>query len=193
MKFISFLRRKRCFSLVEIIIVATILAIISAAITASFMSGARLWGRIKNYEFKRIYVLLVIEQFARNFRQYVEVGDFGDTLAKDEMAFFTVSKDEIVGVKYKFDRLNRRLFKDEVKLTEIYSKPDEPVEYHKQVVLENVDDVYFKYLYLNPESKNYEWVSNIEVKGQPYKAVAFNVIAGKDNFRKIVFRNENIN
>jgi len=153
------MKKHKGFTLVEIMVVATIFSFVALGIATSFISGMKLWGRARNTDFIQYYNLLSLEKVARELRQSINYPLIGFEVKVDEVSFPCLIDNSVVKVIYKFDETRKILLRNQVALKDIL-EDNEPEEEEK-IVLSSLDDLSFSYLakqYSDEQKKDiYTW------------------------------------
>ena len=153
---------KQGFTLVEILVVATIVSIIAAGLGSSFVAGMRLWGRAQQRDMASLNAWLALEVMARELRQSMEVPFAKFEGGARELSFPAAINDAIVRVTYVYDGYEKRLRRLEVVLNDLLEKKLEP-EAKERVLFSPAEDVVIECAAFDPTQdedgmvKGYEW------------------------------------
>lgn len=143
--------KNRGFTLVEMLMAATIFSIIAAGMALSFMSGMRLWARAQRQEGALAEALLTLERMAREVRQSVDVPAIGFGGTASEVSFPCLVGDSVVQLTYAFDRSNKTLRRRQVGLKEIIEERLQPEVLESLLLIAN--DVALDYASVDKEHK----------------------------------------
>jgi len=142
------LQSKAGFTLIETLIVAVIFTTICVSISASFVSGIKLWNRAKNTDFSKTNFLLEMEMLARQVRQLVIAGPVAIEGGADEVAFAAINGRAVVKVNYKFDPEEKRLIYTQTALEDIISgqpQQDKDTTFIRRNMLYGLEELSFSY------------------------------------------------
>ena len=107
------------FTLVELVMVATLVSIIALAMASSFLSGMRVWGRAQHRDAAHADALLTLERMARELRQSVDIPQVRFEGTAQEVSFPAVLGAAIVKVTYRYEASEKRLQRRQVDLKEL--------------------------------------------------------------------------
>lgn len=172
--------KKRGFTLVELLVAISIVAIIGLAIYATFSSGIRVWNKIASAEGEED-IGIFFEKFVKDLRNsfpYSRINFMGAghrlrfaapiwSQCEDEV------KKEIGRVDYIFDPEEGYLTRSQANYSEIC----EDEEAVARTLVEDVEDVRFAYYYYDTEGKDYLWMERT-TENIPL-AVKVEVLAGR--------------
>jgi prepilin-type N-terminal cleavage/methylation domain-containing protein len=99
------------FTLIEVIVAATIFSFVALGLAASFLSGMRLWERVRNRDYPRALFFLDLELVAKDLRQAVQVPGIGFTGSPEEFSFPAVEGEALVRVTYRYEPQSRALLR----------------------------------------------------------------------------------
>lgn len=134
---------KKSFSLIEFILVATILAVISVGVITSLFSGIKVWSRAHELSVGEQKLLLVLEDISRSFRQIKQFDEsfiVGDRFA---FAYPVFELGEFYYIELMFDKKKTILFRTKKTIKEYF---DDSLFSKRKQALISVDDLIFKYL-----------------------------------------------
>ena len=172
------------FTLIEIIVAATICSVVAVGLGAALMSGFRLWNRIKAPGAYTVDTVITLECIARQLRQIVAVSDkpefFGD---ESHVSYVSASGNALVRYAYEFSFVQMAVM---VKKSPFVDKDDYERDVETEYVLRAVDA--FSVSYLRRANNNtFAWESSWEKKqGFPY-AVRITGSQSGIPFQKTVF------
>ena len=158
----KFLGSHAGFTLVEILIVATIVSILAAGLGSSFVSGMRLWGRAQQRDTASLNGWFALEVMARELRQSLEVPFATFEGSARELSFPATINDAVVRVTYVYDGYEKRLQRREVGLNDLLEEKLEP-EVKERVLFWPAEDVTIEFATFDPIQdedgavKGYEW------------------------------------
>ena len=150
------------FTLVEILVVATIVSVIAAGLGSSFFAGMRLWGRAQQRDTTPLNAWFALEIMAKELRQSVEVPFARFEGGAHEFSFPASINDTIVRVTYIYDGYEKRLRRQEVGLHDLLEEKLEP-ETKERVLFSPAEDVAIEFAKFDPVQdedgvvKGYEW------------------------------------
>jgi len=176
---------KNSFTLIEMMVVVTIMAIIGVAIGTSFVSGVNLWMRAKNIDLARSDVILSLERIARQLRQCIDTQEINFSGKENEIYFPTIIDKQIAKVSYQYDPVNKILSSQQVVLNDIAAGKEEENTQERQIV--SVDDFMFEYFYFDEEEEKYLWKQDWEKTEGIFKAVRMRVRFRDEEISKTVF------
>ena len=140
------------FTLVEMLVVATIFAVIALALASSFVSGMRLWGRAQHRDATQTNALFGLEVMARELRQSVELPKIGFEGHAHELSFPAVLGDATVKITYVYDAYEKRLRRRQVNVKEILEETLEP-EAQEKILFTHIDDVVIEFASFKNDKK----------------------------------------
>lgn len=173
----------KAFTLIEMLLAMTIFSFIALGIATSFFSGVKLWSRAKTSDFWRNDVILSFEALSSKLRQSLNIPLIGFEGSPQEISFPALSGNTIVRISYYFDVGKKSLIRKEARLKDIL---EEKEEISKRSTL-SLDEFSVQYLYINPETKKYEWKTSWKKEEGIFIAVKFNGKAHNELFQKTVF------
>ena len=135
------------FTLVETLVVITILSVCAAGIIATFFSGIKLWDRATNENYTRTEFFIGIEQLTRDFRQSVNVPVIGFKGTAQEISFPAIEREALVMITYLYDPQQGALMRRVTGLKDALSTEEKQQPYTEKKVLpaEGVSFSYFVY------------------------------------------------
>lgn len=150
------------FTLIEILVVATIVSILAAGLGSSFFAGMRLWGRAQQRDTASLNAWFALEVMARELRQSMEVPFAKFEGGARELSFPAAINDAIVRVTYVYDGYEKRLRRLEVGLSDLLEEKLEP-EVKERVLFWPAEDVAIEFATFDPirdengAVKGYAW------------------------------------
>jgi prepilin-type N-terminal cleavage/methylation domain-containing protein len=183
------MRGKRGFSLIEVVMVATISAFVALGIGSVFVSGMKIWQRARGISFEKNNLLLDLEGISRRLRQTVSLRPDKIYFSgkSDEMSFPSLAGDNLIKYTYKFKPEEKAVFCSEVTLKEVLEDDlQEPLE---TKVLASVESFVISYLCLDIKTMEYVWTSSWDSAGADApKAVKFEIISSSgSSITKIIY------
>jgi len=146
------------FTLIELLIAASIAAIVGLAVLFTFATGLRAYSKVKDYNSLQADALISFEKIEMDLRNTFHFSgiDFMGDKRKMSFAGFINQNSLPGGISYFFDAKAGGVL---IRTEQPYSyallgnKPD-GIEYK---VLASVKDVIFSYCHLNPDTHKYDW------------------------------------
>ena len=139
-------KSKKGFTLIEILVVATIFSFIGLAIASTFMSGMRIWDRARNNDIYQYNKLLAFEGLAKELRQSLDYPAIGFEVKVKEFTFPTFLGDSIIKVTYAFDADKKNLLRRQIDLKDTGANIDKENTQEK-IVLSSLDELTLSYFY----------------------------------------------
>lgn len=189
-------QNKKAMTLIEVLVVVSIIALLSFAIYTSLSSGIRVWRRSQNVVLEEDIVLF-FDRVSRDLHNAFEYSLIKFEGKEDSMSFATIvqvlpdansgfSQDEYIEqigkVEYSFDGNNDILLRKEAN----YSQAVKEKFAAERPVLRSVERVRFRYIYYTDEG---EFLSSEMLKTLPAGVeieVTFSDTKGKRVMRKFV-------
>lgn len=178
-------RRRKGFTLIEMVVATTIFSIVAVAIGASIVSGLRIWDNIKNVDFARANFLLDLDRIAGDLYGAVDVPVIGFEGKDVELSFPAISGDSLIKASYVYDRDKKILMKRETGYKEILSEKKEKAYTEKEVLAPESCD--FAYYGFNDNENAGEWTALWTKEDGVFKAVKITVKFKGEEFVKTVF------
>jgi len=147
----------RAFTLVELLITATIFAVVSIAVYATFNSGMTVWRRAKDTNAQDRQFLLKIEKLSRELRQSFNYNDIVFSASKNKIQFPSVIDSDICRIIYSFDENKKILFRSADKFVDILAADKKELEPKFSPYLTGIDNLSLSYLILDLQKKAYIW------------------------------------
>jgi len=173
------------FTLVEMLVAATIFAIVGLGIMTSFSSGIKLWNRAKGADFVRCELLLGLEAVARDLRQSMNIEKIGFSGTATELSFPTLLSEKVEKVTYRFDADSHSFKVSHINLKDIESLKKEQ-EIIERVIFK-VEEASFSYLHFDDEKNRYVWDTSWSKDNGVFLAVRLQVKLKGEEFVKTVF------
>jgi prepilin-type N-terminal cleavage/methylation domain-containing protein len=160
--------KRRGFTLIEIIVAATICSIVAIGLGAALVSGLRLWNRIQSPGKYQLHVVVALEQLARQLRQSVNVSARPFNGRQNGVSFVSVTGDSLIEYAYEYRPTEGALV---VEKRSFSGKEDNPSAAEPEYVLRGVDALAIRYL--SPEDKDGagEWADQWDKPGRVPLAV----------------------
>ncbi|MDD5166766.1 MAG: type II secretion system protein [Candidatus Omnitrophica bacterium] len=179
-------RQNNCsFTLVELLIVATIFSFVALGIAGSLAAGLKVWDRAKNTDFSRGNVLFTLEGFARSLRQSINFKLIDFEGKSTELSFPTLSGNHILKVTYKFDASLKKFIREETDLKAILVEKDAAAATQKELF--EIDNLSFEYYYFDTLKAAYTWKNAWEKAEGIFTAVRLRLTIKDEEFSKTVF------
>ena len=145
------------FTLIEFLVAAAIMSIISLAVVAMFASGLRVYEKVQNYVGLRADVLIALEKIERDVRNVVSSSSIEFIGDHDDVSFAAITNEGGLGrimyyVKGRYDVLTRE--------EQAYARASaSKIRKNKGDVtkLVSVKDIDFSYYYYHSDMKEYKW------------------------------------
>lgn len=156
------LKKNKTFTLLEVLITATLFVVVGLAVYATINNGIKIWHRLnKTYIEEDINIFFQkVSADLRNSFIYKGI----DFLGKEDSLKFTTlvtSRSGISGLKmgpgeviYYFNPKERKIIKEKRNLSDIYKQR----QGFTQELLKNVESFRFEYYYYDSLSKEYFWI-----------------------------------
>lgn len=151
--------RTRAFTLIELLITASIVSIIGLALFSTLAGGINVYrhfaGRLRTEQ----DVLIALEKMKRDLSNAFYFSGIDFVGGRDRVSFAGMVNMKPGRISYYYDGLSRALVKKE----EDYAAALSETGGAGGIVREqssSIEDVKFSYFYFNPETKRYEWKNN---------------------------------
>jgi len=174
------------FSLVELLLVASLSAMIFFALFSSYSGGIRIWRAINSMDSAADRRFIVSTEKMRNelseyIRDFKEINFEGDA---ERLAFPCLLDLEIVTIIYEYDKGQRALMK---KVSKLSTSLKEKMK-KNATELFDVDDFRFSYLVYDLKNKTNSWVASFtEDDGQFPLAIRFQGTRAEKSINEYVF------
>ena len=172
------------FTLIEVLVVASIFSIVALGLGGVLFSGVKLWQRAHDIGFIKTKVLLELEIISKRLRQSLDMPVIEFTGHSDRMEFPTVIGGEVFKVLYRFDAATKNFLYKKIKYEDVLAQQAGD---YTDTVLFDADKGSFAYLVFDAAKQSYLWEDNLEVEGVVPAAVKINIEADGENFEKFVF------
>ena len=139
-------KSKKGFTLVEILVVATIFSFIGLAIATSFLSGIKIWDRARNTDFLKYNNLLTLEMITKELRETIDYPLIGFEVKAGELSFPTLISDSVVKVTYSFDSEKKTLLRKQLDLKDIISNKEQE-NIKEKIVFNPLEEFSLSYFY----------------------------------------------
>ena len=179
----------RAFTLVELLIAASIFSVVSIAIYSTFSSGSSVLRRVKNIDLVQQKILLKTESFSRQLREQPACRKQLFLGAKSKISFGGNSDYFPCRITYYFDASLLCLMRVEDKLDKIITpegRLDPELKAKPAVFLAKVKEARFSYLYLDLKKNEYIWIDEWAQDYLP-AAVRLNIICENQEYASTVF------
>ena len=150
------------FTMVELLITACLIAVLSAAVFSSLMRGMDVWKRVRSIDRTEDDIRLNLEKFSRELRSTFSFSPIVFTGAKDQVSFPTYirSRDgeglplEHLGkVTYLYRAEEKALFRRQEDYRDLFH----PQRASFEKFIAPVEEAVFTYYAFNPAQRKYEW------------------------------------
>lgn len=159
------MRRSKGFTLIEILVTLSIMAIIAGAIFSTLAGGINVYKRVKTLTGERADILLSLEKLEEDLNNVFIMSGIGFTGDAKKVVFPKLisasclrpgeDKTPLGKASYYFDDRSSALFKEEQGYARAVSKSNESECAPER--LASVKDLTFSYYYFDAETKGYEW------------------------------------
>jgi prepilin-type N-terminal cleavage/methylation domain-containing protein len=166
---VSRAHKEKGFTLIEMLLVASMLAAIGLTIATTFAGGLKIFNRMESYTAVKADVLLSLEKMERDLRNafaYKGIDFIGEAHRVTFPAILTKfsSKEKAVGSLgsvsyYRDDSSNERALSREERAYSQAVKKGSSGRRDSTVLLTPVEDISFQYFVYDPEAKTYSWVN----------------------------------
>ena len=155
---------KQGFTLVELLVIASILAMIAVAVFSTFASGLNVYTRIKTYKRAKIDVLLSLEKIEKDLRNTFRFSgiDFSGEAKRVDFPGLIKDRDpkgnEVISlgrVSYYLNTETGSLTKEEQSY--FFTIPENSEARDKVKPLAVAEDVNFSYYYFDATTQKYGW------------------------------------
>lgn len=155
------------FSLIELLVCVSILAIMAVGILSTFTSGLNVYKRIRGYASAQRDILLVFEKIERDIKNIVDFSGINFSGQEKSIAFpgliRSVDAQGPMGlslgrISYYFEPIKGDLVKEEISYPCLVSGIVPEGAAYK--ILSSIQDITFTYYYFNPDTQNYNWKSS---------------------------------
>lgn len=171
------------FTMIETMVVATIFSIIALGIGTSFLSGMKLWSRIKNTDFVKYYAFVSLEAVSQELRQSVNVPLIGFEGKSQEFSFPSLIGDSVYKISYRYEPERNKLIRRQAALKDIMLDKEENNFTEKDFL--SVDMLTVSYFSL--EKQVYVWKDSWVKDNGMFSAIKLEVKIKDEEFTKIIF------
>ena len=155
--------KKNGFTLIEILMAITLVAVISLAVYGSFSSGVRIMRRIAHPAFEE-EASVVFEKISRELENSFLNADIPFTGEKDRFAFATIIRSEpVLGgaravgqVTYFYDSYGKSMSRRQEDVHQIYKEQEGPAK----PLFEHVHALHFQYFGYETSQSQYLWTDD---------------------------------
>ncbi len=171
--YLIFSRKKRSFTLIEILTVSALVAVIASALFFTFSSGMKIWEKVaKKTPLEEL--IIFYEKAEKDFKNTIESSVIPFLGKKGQVSFsapvvvsgsqgknvLTVGK-----VSYYFDVLKNTLERAQSDYSSIYQKKSPSYK----IILSDIKRLNFEYYYYDPQRKQYSWKQDWIKEGEQGK------------------------
>ena len=155
---------KKGFTLVELLVVTSILGMIILAISSTFAGGLNVYKRVQNYSGAQTDALVSLEKIEKDLRNLFSFSGIGFTGNAEKVAFPGLIKEfdsaenqniTLGRISYYFDKKAGALIKEEQNYHQAIS--EETPGKNNIRVLAYIQSLNFNYYSINPDTKEYSW------------------------------------
>ena len=159
------------FTLVELLIITSILAIIALAIASTFAGGLNVYERVQRYGGVQADVLLFLEKIERDLRNTIESSEIDFIGDKETISFAGIidtidrrgnHKTSLGRIVYYASGRKNILVREEQDYPQAVLKLSKGKGQSQDLV--SIDKIRFSYYYFNPETEEYSWKDEWEVE-----------------------------
>ena len=171
--------------MIEMIVVLTIFSIIGGSLSLSFISGMKIWQRVRNIDFEQNFVFLNLEIFAKQLRQSIDTElaeKKGDAYS---FSFPSIVNDSIVYFKYSFDPLSKEFLCKQIKLADMINQDTDIQDIGKKIF--SAEYCCFMYFCFDPETELYLWTDTYEPEKFRLKGVKVLAKFENNELEKTIF------
>jgi prepilin-type N-terminal cleavage/methylation domain-containing protein len=178
------------FTLVEMLIVAAMVSIVSLTMYAVFNNGLKIWQRV-NSQIPESEVAILFDKLSLDLKNNTGFKGINFTGGRDKLAFATIVnspalKKRTVGeVAYVYDSGSGTLTRVQKDFSQIYSKEEGTLTQS----LANIESLRFQYYFYDKQNKVYLWLDEWSKKGIPLAVrleLGFNNGKETESFTKTV-------
>lgn len=150
------------FTMIELMISASLIAVLSLAIFSTFARGLDVWKRVKTLDRVEDHVHVALEKFSRELRTTFNFKPVKFTGEKNRIVFPTYVRlkgsadpnlEHVGKVTYLFNPEKRAIFRRQEGYSDLFHSERVPVE----KFIAPVEEAVFAYYAFNPGEEKYEW------------------------------------
>jgi prepilin-type N-terminal cleavage/methylation domain-containing protein len=180
------IKNKSGFTLVEILMVVTIISILGVSVIASFVSGLRIWKYAKDLDSKDSAFLTASLEWGKDLRQALnQSGGIVFEGGPKSFSFPAINNGEIFRINYYFDPSSKKVFRGRVSIKELLSGSG--LNGEEKQFLFNADDFSASYFIYDKKTKRYVWVDSLGKSADTLKAVRIFAKIKDNNYAREVF------
>ncbi|MFA6350113.1 MAG: prepilin-type N-terminal cleavage/methylation domain-containing protein [Candidatus Omnitrophota bacterium] len=172
------------FTLVEVMIAATLFSVVGLGILTSFSSGMKLWNRAKQADMPKCELLLGFETVSRDLRQSMDIAKIGFEGDARSLSFPALASGKIVKMTYSFDPDGAILKAYYIALKDIDSLKTDENSIKK--TLFKADELSFAYLYYDMDKGAYIWADSWKKEDGRFIAVKIQAKLKGNTFAKTI-------
>ena len=159
---IRIFRCRQGFTMIELLITACLIALLSAAVFSALMRGMDVWKRVRFIDRTEDDMRLRLEKFSREIRTTFNFTSIAFTGEKDKITFSTTIHlpdaeglpiDHIGKVTYLYRPEEKILYRRQEDYSELFQPPKAPFEQF----IAPVEEAVFEFYAFNPAQKKYDW------------------------------------
>ncbi|MFC1658533.1 prepilin-type N-terminal cleavage/methylation domain-containing protein [Candidatus Omnitrophota bacterium] len=161
----------KAFTLIELLIVLTMVSIIGLAIFVTLSNGIDIWQRLNQAQ-AQDDINIFFERFARELRNTFAFSTINFSGGIDSVSFATfvvtpgssLPQETGIGRKaYRFDKAGRKLIKEEMNFSQVSSGASGSA----QELLTEIDFLQFSYYFYDQQSQEYLWLQEWQEDSLP--------------------------
>lgn len=147
------------FTLVEMLIVAAMLSVVSLAVYAVFNSGTKIWDRV-NTQAPEEDLNIFFDKFTTDLKNSFKFTGIDFLGREDEFEFSTLvssqrlNKKTVGQVVYSYDPMKKTLNREQRDFSQVYNEENGPIT----ISLKDVTRLKFQYYFYDDEAKEYYWL-----------------------------------
>jgi hypothetical protein len=173
------------FTMVEIMVVAVIFSILAISISATFMSGIKIWKRAAQMGSNYSGLVIAFEKISKELHQSVAVPQINGEGSSSEFSLSALNGNYIYKIVYRFDPKQKVFFRKEVSLKDILSG-NEKEKYSERKLLD-LQDFSASFLCYDPKSRSYRWQDSFTKEDGAFVLVKLYAKHHDETFTKIIF------
>ncbi|MBI3602053.1 MAG: hypothetical protein HY209_04075 [Candidatus Omnitrophica bacterium] len=160
------IKSKPAFSLMELLLAASLSAVVGLVILSMFSAGLKAYGRVRGYSGPQAEVLLSLAKMEKDLRNafpWTGIGFKGDSSRLSFAGLVRPAGDDAVGfvlgrISYSFNAQAGALLREEKPYPQALEQPaGGPASPAGGQVLASIKSIGFSYYYFNMDTKKYDW------------------------------------
>jgi len=179
------MKKKNGFTVIEILVSATIFSIIALGIGSTFLTGMKIWNRLQKDNFLEQQIPLTLEIIAKNLRQSILSSHIKFSGTEQKISFPCLIGKSIIELTYKFNPQENSIWQIQADLKDILAKKQTVKE---KKILSSLKDLKISYLdFADKKQKEYKWKKTWEKTESMPIAVKFEINTENHIYAKTVF------